>query len=166
VFSPGLAGWDDTRTAFTVTDVVPGNYRLDFAPPAPFYMKSATLGGRDIAGSDVTIGPGAGAIEVILSDDGGKVEGDVSADDAPAAAWIFLERDGAPLRNARTDANGHFKIENVPPGDYKVYAWDDQTKVEYANPDWMQRNGKAVAVSVGPGQTAQVTLVRQIAPNE
>ena len=158
--------WDETRTAFTITDVAPGNYRLDVSPPAPFYVKSATLGGRDIARSDIAIGPGGAAIEVVLSDDGGAVEGDVSGDDGPAAAWVLLEKDGAPSRNARTDANGHFKIDTVPPGDYKVYAWDDNTKVEYANPDWVRRNGKGAAVTVGPGQTAQVKVVRQIAPAE
>lgn len=158
--------WDENKTSFTIPDVVPGSYRLTFSVPSHFYLKSATLGGRDIAGSDVMIGAGEGNIEVVLSDDAGALEGDVSADDGPAAAWIFLERDGAPSRNARTDPNGHFKIDTVPPGDYRVYAWDDNNKVEYANPDWMQRNGKAVAVTVEPGQTAQVKLVRQIAPPE
>jgi hypothetical protein len=167
----GVAGanntvWDEARTSFTIPDVAAGSYRLFLSPPPPFYLKSAALGGRDIAGSEVMIGPGAGNIEVVLSDDGGSVEGDVSTDDGPVAAWIFLERDGAPSRNARTDASGHFKIDTVPPGDYKVYAWDDNTRVEYANPDWMQRNGKGVAVTVGSGQTSHVKLVRQIAPPE
>jgi len=174
VFSYDPTDWDETRTAFTITDVVPGNYRLDVSPatvfylksPAPFYLKSATLGGRDIAGSDVAIGPGGATIEVVMSDDGGVVEGDVSGDDGPAAAWVLLEKDGAPSRNARTDANGHFNIDTVPPGDYRVYAWDDNTKVEYANPEWVRRNGKGVAVTVDPGQTAQVKVVRQIAPAE
>lgn len=165
----GIAGgagtvWDENKTSFTIPDVVPGSYRLNGSPPAPFYLKSATLGGRDIAGSEFAIGPGAGSLEIVLSDDGGVVEGDVSADDGPAAAWIFLEKDGAPSRNARTDTNGHFKIETVPPGDYKAYAWDDNTRVEYANPEWMRRNGKGVAVTVDPGQTARVKLVRQVAP--
>ena len=114
--------------------------------------------------SEVAIGEGSGSVEIVISDDGGVVEGDVSADDGPAAAWIFLERDGAPSRNVVTDPNGHFKISTVPPGDYKVYAWDDNNNVEYANPEWMQRNGKGVAVTVEAGQTAQVKLVKQNAP--
>jgi len=158
--------WDENKTAFTIPDVIPGSYRLTFSVPSHFYLKSATLGGRDIASSDVMIGPGAGNIEVVLSDDAGAVEGDVSAEEGPAVSWLFLERDGALSRNARTDANGHFKIDNVPPGDYKVYAWDDNTKVEFANPQWMQLNGKPIAVTVEPLQTAQVKLVRQIAPPE
>ncbi len=166
VYGSGQTTWDDSRTAFTISDVEPGNYRLELSPPAPFYLKSATLGGRNMMGSDVAIGQGAGNIDIVISDDGGVVEGDVSGDDGQGAAWIFLERDGAPSRNVVTDANGHFKISTVPPGDYKVYAWDDNNNVEYANPEWMQRNGKGVAVTVDPGQTASVKLVRQNAPVE
>lgn len=165
IYSSGQAIWDDGRTEFTIPGVDPASYRLEFSPPAPFYLKSATLGGRDIAGSEVPIGAGAGNIEVVLSDDGGVVEGDVATDDGPAAAWIFLERDGAPPRNARTDANGHFRIETVPPGDYKVYAFDNNN-VEYSNPEWMQRTGKGIAVTVESGQSAQVKLTRQTAPAE
>ena len=79
---------------------------------------------------------------------------------------MLLQKDGVSSRNARADANGHFKIDNLPPGDYKVYAWDDNTNVEYANPEWMRQNGKGAAVSVGPGQTALVKVIRQTAPPE
>ena len=70
--------------------------------------------------------------------------------------YAFLKWGQTAFRNFST----------VPPGNYKVYAWDDNTNVEYANPEWMQRNGKSVAVTVDPGQTAQVKLVRQNAPVE
>ena len=163
---PGISGWDETRTTFSIDDVMPGSYRLEFSPPAPFYLKSATMGGRDMLASDVPIGPGATAIEVVISDDGGVVEGDVTADDMPTAAWIYLERNGVPSRNAVADSKGHFRIEGLPPGNYKVYAWDDNTRVEYGNPEWMTRNGKGVSVSIGEGETAQVKLVRQVAPSE
>jgi hypothetical protein len=166
VYGSGQTIWDDSRTAFAISDVEPGNYRLELSPPAPFYLKSATLGGRDMMGSEVAIGQGTGSIEIVISDDSGVVEGDVSGDDGPGAAWIFLQRDGAPSRNVVTDPNGHFKISTVPPGDYKVYAWDDNNNVEYANPEWMQRNGKGVAVTVDAGQSAQVKLTRQSAPVE
>lgn len=155
--------WDESKMIFTMTDVVPSSYRFEFSAPAPFYVKSATMGGRDITSSEVTIADGAGTIEVVLSDDGGAVEGDVSSDDGSVAAWILLARDGGSPRNSRTDAKGHFKIDTIPPGDYKVYAWDDNSKVEYANPEWMRRHAKGVAVTVLPGQTAAVNLTRQVA---
>jgi hypothetical protein len=159
-------GWNGTGNSFTVNDLIPGNYRLEFLPPEHFYLKSATLDRRDMIASEVPIGPGSGTIEIVISDDGGTLEGEVSADDTPAPAWILLECDGAPFQNTRTDPTGHFKFETVPPGDYKIYAWDDNTNVEYASPEWMRQNGKGVTVTVDPGQTAQVKVTRQIAPPE
>ncbi len=158
--------WDESRTSFTMPDTMPGTYRLQFSAPAPLYLKSATMGGRDIVGADVTIGPGAGNIEIVVGDDGGVLEGDASADDAPVAAWVLLQRDNESPRNARSDANGHFRIDTIPPGDYKVYAWDNSQNVEYGNADWMRRNAHAVAVTIRAGQTEQVKLVRQVAPSE
>jgi hypothetical protein len=162
----GAAPRTGDGTSFRLTDVPPGNYRVQLTPPAPFYVKSVTLGGRDISNSDFMVAPGAGNIEVVLADDGGAVEGDVSTDDGPSPAWVLVQKDGVSSRNARTDASGHFKIDNLPPGDYKVYAWDDNSNVEYGNPEWMRQNGKGVAVSVAPGQTASVKVSRQTAPAE
>ena len=159
-------GRDLQGEAFSWSDIAPGDYRLEVSASGPLYVKSVTMGGRDISRAEFAVGPGMASIEVVLSDDGGVVEGDVKADDAPAPGWVLLERDGLAVRNANTDAGGHFRIDNVPPGDYKVYAWDDQEKVEYANPDWMQRNAKAIAVTVQPSQKQIVTIPRQIAPPE
>ncbi len=165
-FGPTRTVWNEDNTAFTLTNVLPGSYRLRFGVPAPFYVKSATLGGLDILGSEVAIGSGSGSLEVTLSDDCGFLQGDVSTDDGPAPAAILLVRDAAQHWNARADAKGHFKIEGLPPGDYKAYAWDDLTNVEYGNPDWMQLHANGVSVTVEPGQTAQVKLTRQTAPEE
>jgi len=160
--------WDESRTSFAMPDVLPGNYRLDFSAPAPFYVRSATMGGRDILGQELPIGPGAGSIEVVVSDDGGVLEGDVTAEgeDGPVAAWVLVQKDGAQPRNVRTDSSGHFRMDTIPPGDYKVYAWDNNVNVEYANADWMQRYGKGVAVTIRPGPNEKVKLVRQTAPSE
>lgn len=155
-----MAEWNSSGTAFTLSDIPSGDYRVQLTGPnPPFYVKSVTLGGRDISNSTFMVAPGVGNIEVVLADDGGTIEGDVSE-----RAWVLLQKDGIALRNARTDEKGHFKIDNVPPGDYKVYAWDDNTNVEYGNPEWMRQNAKGVDVSVAPGQAAHVSVTRQTEP--
>jgi hypothetical protein len=155
---------NESGESFTMSNVIPGLYRFNFKPPTGFYLKSATVSGHDIIGPGLTVSAGMPPLEVTVSDDGGTLEGDVSADDSPADAWIYLERDGQPVRNGQADAKGHFHFDAVPPGDYNVSAWDDNSKVEYANPAWMQRYGKPVAVSITPSQSAHVKLTRQIAP--
>ncbi len=162
-YAPVQTKWDDARTQFSIVNVAPGNYHVEFASPPPFYVRRIAFGDQDIDGSAIAIGPG-GAIDIYIADDGGSIEGDVSADDVPVAAWIVLQRDGGEPCNTRADDNGHFRMDALPPGDYKVSAWDDNTKVEYANPDWMQRHAKSVSVTVAAGATAQIKLNRQIAP--
>src|SRR6185312_1326628 len=155
---------NESGEAFTISNVAPGLYRFSFKLPKGFYLKSATVAGHDIIAPGLAVSAGMSPIEITISDDGGAIEGNVTADDAPTDAWIYLERDGQPVRNSQADAKGHFHFDAVPPGDYKVYAWDDNSKVEYASPAWMQRYGKPVALSVSPSQSTHVKLVRQIAP--
>lgn len=157
-------GQNDSSDAFTIANVIPGLYHFSFNPPRGFYLKSATMAGQDIIAPGLAVSAGMPPLEVTIGDDGGTIEGDVTADDAPTTAWIYLERDGQPIRNGQTDTQGHFRFETVPPGDYNVYAWDDNSKVEYANPTWMQRYGKPASVSVAPNQSVHVNLVRQLAP--
>ncbi len=79
---------------------------------------------------------------------------------------FLVLRDAGQHWNGRADASGHFKIEALPPGDYKAYAWDDLTNVEYGNPEWLRLNAKAVSVTIQAGQTSQVKLSRQVVPDE
>src|SRR5205814_301630 len=73
----GRLEWNKDRTAFTISDVMPGEYRLEGAGGSGFYLKSAMLGGRDISRNDVAITQSGGPIEVVMSDDGGSVDGQV-----------------------------------------------------------------------------------------
>jgi hypothetical protein len=166
VAGSGQFKWVTGTMTFAFTEMAPGVFRLNAVPPAPFYVKSATLGGQDILNTDVPISQAAGPIEVTLRDDGGSVEGDlVDADGNPAGAGVMLLRNGIRVAGLMPQQNGHYKIQNVAPGDYMLYAWDDPTQVQYAEPDWMRRYGTGgVPVSVTAGQTAQIKLTRQLVP--
>jgi uncharacterized protein (DUF2141 family) len=157
--------WDSDHRSFAFNELVAGSYRLNVFQPPSFYVKSATLGGQDILNSDVTIAPGAGPIIVTLRDDGGSVEGDV-VDSAgqPALAGVMLVQ-GSRAVTVNVPPTGHFRMPNVAPGDYMIYAWDDPSRVQYAVPEWMRRYaGGGLPVSVSAGQNSQVKLTRQQAP--
>jgi hypothetical protein len=142
---------------------MPGTYRLEAFPPAPFYVKSATLGGQDILSGEFTATPGAAPIEIVLSDDSGSIEGDVvNADGQPVPGGVMALRNG---RAAIVRSDGHFKIQNLAPGDYKVYAWDDPAQVPYADGEWMKRYaGGGADASVASGQSSQVKLTQENVP--
>jgi hypothetical protein len=159
----GQLKWDADHTSFTFNDMSPGTYRLDIFPPPPFYVKSATLAGQDILSGEFSIAQAAGPIEIVLADDGGSVEGDaVNADGQPVQGGIIALRNG---HAAMIQSSGHFKLQNLAPGDYTLYAWDDSNQVEYADQDWMRRYaGSGVAVTVTSGQNSQVKLTQQKVP--
>lgn len=158
--------WNAESSSFMVPGVLPGDYRLQLNVPPPFYLKSATMDGHDIAHSEATIAPGAPQIEVTFSNEVGEIAGSVADIDVPAAAGIIVQDTSGRHWQGRADASGSFKIAGIPPGDYKVSAWDDTANVEYSNPAWMQLNAKVVSATVQAGQTTLITLTRKIAPNE
>lgn len=157
--------WDADHTSFTFNEMLPGNYRLDVFPPAPYYVKSATLGGQDVLGSEAAIALGAGPIVVTLSDDGGSIEGDVvDSSGQPTSAGVMLVH-GPRATTINVSPAGHFRFQNIAPGDYMIYAWDDAAQVQYAVPEWMRRYaGGGLPVSVSAGQNSQIKLTRQQVP--
>ncbi len=162
----GQIKWNADHSTFTIADLTPGTYRLDAFPQGQFFVKSATLAGRDILREEIPITQSAGPIEVVVSDDAGTIDAQVAgADDQPLASWVMVLQDGQRPRNAMTGPDGHIRLQGLAPGDYRVYAWDDFQQVEYADPDWMQRyGGSGATVSVQAGQTAQVALKQQTVP--
>jgi hypothetical protein len=163
----GQLKWEPDHTSFAINDMVAGSYRLDIFPPASWYVKSATLAGQDILNSEVTISQAAGPIEIVLRDDGGSIEGDVvDAAGQPVAAGILLVRGTTRAANQTSQPSGHFRLQNVAPGDYTIYAWDEPNEVEYADQDWMRRYGGGIPVTVAAGQKQQIKLTEQLVPPE
>jgi hypothetical protein len=157
---------DDDRS-FTITGVTPGTYTLKVGAPG-YFVKSALLGGRDIGHGEFTISPAPGPLEIVLSDNGGSLEGDVVMDDGSPAtrASIILLREGEFVRVVSV-TNGHFNVRNLQPGAYSVSAWDSIRNVEYADAAWMRQNaGASPAVTIEAGQDARIKLVRQSSPLE
>ena len=157
--APGGVVWNPDHLAFTIPDVIPASYRLDGFISGKFYLKSALLAGRDLTREDVPIGQGAGPIDVVLSDESGTIEGDVtdSSDQPAPGSWVMILAEGRQPRNMAADLSGHFKLAGLAPGEYTLYAWDDVQDVEYADPEWLRRFS-GVRVSVQGDQTAQARL--------
>ncbi len=162
----GQLKWNPDFTSFAINQMVPGSYRLDIFPPSPFYVKSATLNGQDILSTDVPISQATGPIEIVLRDDGGSIEGDVvDSSGHPVMAGVMLVRNLTRVASLTSQPNGHFQLQNVAPGDYTIYAWDDMNNVEYADADWMRRyGGGGLPITVTAGQKEQVNLTEQMVP--
>jgi hypothetical protein len=120
---------------FAIHNIMPGTYQVNVqALPAGTYVKAIRFGSQDLMKTplDLTGGSG-GAINVVLSPNAGDISGIIHGADGTALVGIFvtLWTPGVPaegvqdfIRTAATDVNGQFKFANLPPGDYRIAAWE------------------------------------------
>jgi hypothetical protein len=63
---------------------------------------------------------------------------------------------------AQSDGNALVRFENVPPGDYRVFAWDRVVDGAWQNADFIRRHendGIPIRVSPGGNESATVTVI-------
>jgi hypothetical protein len=154
---------------FVVENVYDGNYRLHILGfPVPYYVKSAREGGSDVLESGLTISRSQppSRLEIVLSPDGGRVDGAVSKEHNPVrGAWVVLVPD-PPHRDREetygmttTDAFGRFSLLGLPPGDFKLFAWELVQGKNYTDPDFFKTfEDRGTPVHIGEAQEQQVQL--------
>jgi hypothetical protein len=53
-----------------------------------------------------------------------------------------------------TDASGRFHFDHVPPGDYKVFSWEDVADGAWYDADFMSTNeSRGIPIHIREGQT-------------
>ncbi len=141
---------------FTLKDIEAGRYRVEVNPPSGGYVKSVMFDGRDCmdSGVDLSAAPPANLpdqprLQITISMTAGRITGNVTNPNGapPSGAVVTLIPNGPPASVyrpdlnpvVRTDAGGHFVVNNVAPGAYRAYAW------EHLDPTALVLNGDTVA---------------------
>lgn len=139
--------------------------------PGDFYVKSIRLGERDVLETGFEFTPGAAEVlTLVLNPNGGEIEGSVkTAKDAPAALArvTLIPEEGhrsytSFFKTTNADENGHFVIQGVAPGEYKIYAWEDIEEGAYQDPGFMKQHesdGQAVSVKEKDHETVQLKVI-------
>jgi protocatechuate 3,4-dioxygenase beta subunit len=147
----------------------PGSYSV-YAGGNTLAIKSIRAGQVDVLRDGLTVTEaGRISLELVLARDGGTIEGVVlDKDDKPVAGATVLLVPDAPLRGRHdrfadlaTDQNGRYKFDNVAPGDYKVFAWDDIESDAWFDPDffrYIESHGEPVKLNAKGQKTAKVHL--------
>jgi Carboxypeptidase regulatory-like domain len=157
--------------SFKLSNVTPAVYTIDvFGMRETFYIKSVRMGDADglEAGLDLTHG-GAGALEIVLSPNGGQVDGSVvDSKQAATNAALVLAPEGRRreqrsfFKMASTDAHGHFTIKGIAPGDYRLFAWAQLDDPDYQDPEFLkpyENQGEAVTIRENSRENVQLKLI-------
>jgi hypothetical protein len=154
--------------------VSPGDFRVNVnGIPANAYVKSIQFGGEDVLRNGIhIIRTVDNPLQIVLGIDGGTISGSVVDERlAPFAnATVALVPDLADLRrrpdlyrNTVTDAAGNFQITTIPPGSYKLFAWDWAEADAWQNANFItsyESLGKSILVSPSSGQDRiQINLI-------
>ncbi|MEO8027454.1 MAG: carboxypeptidase regulatory-like domain-containing protein [Bryobacteraceae bacterium] len=151
---------------FQISSVPPGKYSPQLFTPEGFYIKSIKVDDRQ--SEEVDAIPQAHIkVDIVLAAGGGVVTGTVEGPDGKPAAGAFVTThwaDGATSRPDRekiaiSDAKGAFKLQNLPPGTYRVFAWDDGRTGEWRSAELRKEfEGKSATVKLTETGNESVTL--------
>jgi hypothetical protein len=161
---------------FTFHGIPAGTYNLSFLIPLGLYLSDLRVGARSIYDSGVveidqdTTAP----IEITLKSGGGVIDG-ILEDDLPRrpteryleprivlVPLSLSQRSNVMLYKTTTliGPPGSFSFRNVPPGEYKVFAWESVPPVDAEkNPDFVSLYEPfGASVTVAEGQTSNVRV--------
>ena len=164
----------DRFGSFEWKSVNPGNYIVQVygGDGQGFFLKSVTLGGRDIATGFTASGPAT--LDLVVSTKGGMIDGVVAEKEkdvenahpvADATVVAVPEEKYRKLPDrfgiGSTDQQGRFTIRGVAPGSYTLFAWQDLEDGVWHDPDFLKSqepNGTAVKVEEGSHQAVELKL--------
>ena len=153
--------------ALRINKVVLGDYQLSLANvPDGFYLKEARFGESDVLKGLLPVQSAVTeSLEIVLGSDPGRIRGQASygASRVAPGSQIVLAPDQRNrkdlFRNATADANGQFLFASVPPGDYKLFAWEALEPYSYFDPEVLRSvETRGVTVHVAPAATHTVTI--------
>lgn len=128
-----------------------------------YFASSIRAGDVDVVRDDLVVPlEGAPPELAIEGSAGGTIDGAVSGVEKDKLAHVAIVQGDGELALPITEAagNGHwFRVQSLPPGEYRVYAWTDPAEIEYRNPVAMLAlAADSVSVTVGLGETQKVTV--------
>jgi hypothetical protein len=149
-----------------------GTPAVRLPPSRPAYVKSIRFGGADVLNDrlhvdDTTAGT---PLEIVVGTNPGQIDGvavDAARKPAPYVTVVLVPK---PDRRQRmdlykivtTDAAGRFRIPNIPPEDYKLFAWEDVETNAWLDPQFIrldEEQGQALRIGEGARATVNVPVI-------
>jgi hypothetical protein len=139
----------DASGRFTVTNLVPGYYRISVAGVQGWWPESAVIGSRDALDAPVEVRPGAdlGGTVITMIDQQTEIAGVLSdSRGAPVADYTlivfpadsqFWTPGTRRIQSTRPATDGRFAFRNLPAGDYRVATVLDPEPGSWTDPGYL-----------------------------
>ena len=154
--------------SFLLTNTPPALYDVTINRTPGVYLKSVRIGDKVLAGRQIDVTSKPELLTIVLGADMGLVEGSVAnaKGDPVVRSRVTVIPSGDHLgridlsRTGFSDEKGEFKIKNVAPGDYKVFAWEDVPVGAPQDPDYRKPFEKqGVALRMQPNGRQKMSVV-------
>jgi Carboxypeptidase regulatory-like domain len=156
---------------FSFLQINPGTYHLVMAGlPPDYFVKKATLGAVDVLRNGLTVERSRDVpLEITISSNGARIQGTVMDADGhvvPGGTVTLIPTDPGRsdlYRTYTTGTNGEFSMRGIPPGSYKLYAWNEFESGAQHDPDFMQpyaQFGTAIEIEEGALQHVNLNIIR------
>ena len=179
-------GWlqppkDPNDPSLLFVNVQPGTYRVRTGCSPGGYAAALNSGGINLLRQPLVAGFGAAIppIEVTIRDDGAQVNGSIEnwpvnapsqpfrgfSGTAPVVVFLPLPDSSGQFCQAWVSPTGEFNLTQVPPGEYRVIAFDHQPQeLEYENPEALAKYedvGQVLRLVPGQNEHLRLTLNRE-----
>jgi len=153
--------------------ILPWDYEVEVSAPETLYVQSIRLGSMDVTGSGIRGDiPAQGELDIVMGSPAGRIAGRVrNAADNPVEALrvVLIPDEGRRnrkdlYRTILTDETGQFQFASLPPGDYKIFAWEFTEENSWLDADFMRLyEDKGTSIRIDEGSSATVE-VRPLPP--
>ena len=157
---------------FILNEVVAGRYVLDLTGlPEDFYLKAARFGEDDILEKPIGLEyRNAGfPLQILVGTDGGHLPVAAYLGESldPGAQFVLVPdtaRRGRreQYRVATAGEDGQAILRGIPPGNYKLFAWEELEENAYLNSDYLRAYeplGVAVSIVAGDNRAVPVRVI-------
>jgi len=157
--------------SFTLRDVGAMEYRVRVTGlPQGAYILAGRIDTADALNTPFTVDNPGSQLQLQLGFSPGRVAGTISDERGAPASGVQAVLVPDEARRGRSDAyfaattdgTGQYAFNNVPPGRYKLFGWDDVPPGAYQYPDFIRRyedRGQPITVNANGAITADTRLI-------
>jgi hypothetical protein len=165
--------------SFTLKDIGEGTYHAEVTGESKdCYIKDVQYGASSVLEDGFTVVRGApAALEITISSHGATLQGTVTDADGLTAAgvWVVLvpnvkyRTQHRLYKTQTTDQYGRFDLRGIPPGEYKLFSWEEVELGAWEDPEFLkpfEEKGGKVTLQEGDQKMLNVVTIRTKSPAE